>query len=122
MSKQHKLEYKGKKYVTKFGDCHGCAFPSMTPACATKIGNYKCMGYNNKDLMPRIWVEDTTDKKTTKTKCHYWIVELYSNISKDWWPYELRITRSQARKCVKDIGGEDKARIRKFVPTKPRRT
>jgi hypothetical protein len=84
MSKEHKITKDGKKYITKISayGCEGCSFHKK-PACLIDDEHYHmCIGGENKDGMPRIWVEDTSkpNKSKPNKEKHYWIVEEYSKI------------------------------------------
>jgi hypothetical protein len=70
-SKENKMTYNGKKYVTEISDnsCEGCVFADFTipHVCTLKNNNTKCSGKDNKDNQYRIWVEDTSATKEEKT-------------------------------------------------------
>jgi hypothetical protein len=104
MSKQHKMVWNGKKYITKISDDSGdgCAFSDFTIpyVCKLRNQNARCCNKDNKDNQYRIWVEDTIEKKTaktTKTKDYYWIVEEYIEELDQWHGVGIHGTRWFAR-------------------------
>jgi len=143
MSKEHKMTYKGKKYITKIVNgcsCKECAFAKFYPShvICTVPPNTKCTPGGNKDQQYRVWVEDKSiDKKpikkyetriidgffyktllknTPKEKNHYWIIEDY--IDGEWKHWAVKETRSQARECLYEITEGRPKRIRKFIIAK----
>jgi hypothetical protein len=129
---QHKMEYKGKKYVTKFVKygCEGCAFERVEGPC------YGIENANDHRCCSRIWVEDKPISKkyetkiidgfpckvilTPKEKNHVWVVEYYDKVC-GWVINETTLTRRDARRMANeliDYINVKKTRVRKFVPVK----
>ena len=68
-SKENKMVYEGKKYVTKISNirlCDGCVFSKVNTIedykplyqCKLHNNNRGCISTQNKDGKSRIWVED----------------------------------------------------------------
>lgn len=115
MSKQHKMTYKGKKYVTKFcaDGCAGCIF--FDHGCydfVVECDSVLCG--KNEDQKNRIWVEDKTVQE--KTIDHAWLIEYVLFGEKKWRIWNVTRTRKQARNIANSMCG--KVRVRKFVPAK----
>ena len=88
MSKENKMTYNGKKYVTEISDirrCDGCVFSKVNTIedykplyqCELHNNNRGCISTQNKDGKSRIWVEDTpkTNEKKTMSKEHIMVHE-----------------------------------------------
>jgi hypothetical protein len=126
MSKEHKMTYDGKKYVTKKsrnGSCNGCAFIERGDLYACNFYRVmgeatrnKCLSRHYKDGGDRIWVEDKSKNRPAKAKGNdcYWIVE--ELIDQQWIGVAFHVTRSKARDAQELY--LRKTRIRKFVPAK----
>lgn len=124
MSKQHKMEFKGKKYVTKFSKefctCKGCIFFRGVNLCkyAETKKDVKCHANENKDGRDRIWVEDKSEDKSKNLKDHIWVIEYYDDFKKEWYFYDARNTRKEARYSLLHKSTDKISRIRKFIPVK----
>lgn len=123
MSKQHKMRYRDKKYITKIVSsysCDECVFADFTKLniCNLKndnTGYTGCSPSYNKDKQCRVWVEDKSDDKPKKED-HAWLIEYYDDIEADWFIWTASKTRKVARDCAKSL--VSKTRVRKFVPVK----
>jgi hypothetical protein len=132
MSKEHKMTYDGKKYVTKISNirlCDGCVFSKVLAIedsykplymCKLHNNNRGCISTQNKDGKSRIWVEDTPKTK----KDYVWVIELYQEGI--WVFFGAETNRRLARKEASSIRNllfyrerkKAKTRIRKYIPAK----
>lgn len=120
MSKEHKMTYMGKKYVTKIQyGCRECAFFRFTEC--PNICKSKCAAVNNKDRTSRIWVEDkSVPKKNTGN--YVWVIEKYNKILKKWIVFDTKISRGRARRFIINMKegllgyANTKFRIIKYIP------
>lgn len=125
MSKQHKLVWNGKNYVTKIGinGCEGCVFfrgHFYVDKCDLGYVKTVCLASNNEDRKGRIWVEDVPVQKkpvqkkpVQKKPDHVWIVEV---LEKDgtWYKTGAYERRKTAR-AHREMRAFRKTRVRKFV-------
>lgn len=120
MSKEKRMLYNGKKYVTKIGTggCEGCVFFRghylYFDRCGLCYVNTGCFSSDYSDGHGRIWVKDTT----VETKDHIWVIEYYDDFKKEWYFYDARNTRKEARCSLPHKSTGKVSRIRKYAPVK----
>jgi hypothetical protein len=144
MSKEHKMTYDGKKYVTKRVNdisCKGCVFLGDHYVCTLENTHAKRICSSNLFKDQYIWVEDKSIDNKPK-KRHKYIKKyetriidgfpcktLLKNAPKEknhywiiedyidgeWMLWAAKETRSQARDCLYELTEDRPKRIRKFV-------